>query len=834
MTRPLDALWQDVRDAVRLLGRDRSFAVAAVLSLALGIGANTAIFQLLDAVRLRVLPVQRPGELVEVRIPPGTGRTGSFTGRRPMLTYPQFDQLRQHQQVFAGLFAWSGGQMNTAAGGDVRHVSALWASGEMFDVLGVQPVIGRVFTPADDRPGCGSPGAVLNYAYWQREFAGAAAALQQTVRLDGVRFEIIGVTPPEFFGVDVGWRFDVVVPLCADDLLRRGEGRAASRSAWWLSAIARLGPGATADQANAHLATLAPGIMEATVPPDYTGEGATGYKALKLQAYPTPTGVSGLRTSFGQPLAILLVIAGLVLAIACANLANLLLARAATREREIAVRLAVGATRGRIVRQLLVESVLLAVAGALLGIVVARGLSGVLVAQLSDGIRSLFLDLSWDYRVFGFTTAIAAVACLIFGLVPAIRATALAPAESLKTGGRGASRGSVRFGLRRALVVTQVALSLVLLVGAFLFTRTLYNVITIETGIDQDVVVVNLSDRSLADRDRGLARRRALVEQLRGMASVSAVAQADLVPLDGNFWNEFVFVEGGAGPAAKVLANFTRVGEGYFTALGIPLVAGRDFDDRDGPQSSPVAIVNETFVRRHLAGRDPMGATFRLEAPPGQPSPLYQVIGVARDTKYGRVKDEFEPLVHLPSSQETQFGGSARFVIKPRATQAALMAETTRRIAGVNPAILIEYRWLTQTIRGSLMAERLMAALSAAFGALAVLLAAVGLYGVMSYTVARRSGEIGIRLAMGAARGAVLRMVLGDAARLVAVGVVIGAVLGFGAARLARGLLFGLQPADPLAFAASIGVLAAIALIASYLPARRASRVDPLKVLRED
>ncbi len=833
--RPLDNLWQDLRFAVRLLLRDKGFAIAAVVSLALGIGANTAIFQLLDAVRLRVLPVARPGELVEIRFAPGTSRSGSFTSRRPMLTSIQFDEIRRKQNVMSGVFAWSSTQWNTAAGGEIRPIEGLWASGELWDLLGLKPVIGRFFTPADDRPGCGSPGAVLSHAYWEREYGGAASVLQQTVRLENVKFDIIGVAPPDFFGLDVGRRFDVALPICGDRLTRNGLGREEGRNQYWLASIGRLAPGRTLPQAIDHLASISPEIMAATLPTGYTAEGEKQYHHNKLTAMAASAGVSNIRQQFGEPLVVLLAGTGLVLLIACANLANLLLARANAREREMAVRLAIGAGRRRLLAQLLVESVLLALLGTLLGIAVARGLTTVLIAQLAAGFGNIFIDLTWNTQMFAFTAVVSIVACLLFGLLPALKATALSPATTLRAGARGLTMSRERFGLRRLLVVGQVALSLVLLLGALLFSRTLYNLLSIDTGFDQKVLVVMLSHQSLSgDLDRARTVRDDIRERFAAIPGVERVAQADYVPLEGSFWNDNVMIDTPSGPGEMVLANFSRVGRGYFEAMQVPIIRGRDFDSRDTRQSQPVAIVNEMFVKKALGGADPLGRIIRLETPPSAPAQTWEIVGVTRDAKHTDLRQDFEPVVILPVTQETRAADWARFVIKPRGELTGITAAVVQKMAEVNPVVDIEFRLLSETIASGLVRERLMALLSGAFGMLAGLLAAVGLYGVMSYTVARRSNEIGIRLAMGARGGDVLKMVIAEAGWMVGIGVTIGVALGLGAAKAASTLLFGLQPTDPATLASAMALLISIGLLASYLPARRASKLDPMTTLRQE
>ncbi|HJU43455.1 MAG TPA: ABC transporter permease [Vicinamibacterales bacterium] len=835
--RPIDTIWQDLKFAMRLLQRDKGFALAAILSLGLGIGANTAIFQLLDAVRLRSLPVERPEELAEVLFPPGTSRRGAFTGRRPNLTYPLFDEIRRRQQVFSGVFAWGVSRFNTAVGGEVRRIEGLWASGEMFSVLGLKPAIGRFYTPDEDRPGCGSPGAVLSYAYWQREFGGAPSALQQTVRLERVTFDIIGVAPPDFFGLDVGRRFDVAIPLCADRLIQGdGEGRQSKRDWWWLAAIGRLAPGRTVEQAADHLASLSPDMALATLPPDFPGDDERLYKEAKLTAMPASSGVSGIRQQFGEPLTVLLGATGLVLLIACANLANLLLARASAREREMAVRLAIGAARRRLVAQLLVESILLAVAGTLLGVLVARGLTTILIAQLSAGLGTVFIDLTWNPQMLAFTAAVTAIACVLFGLAPALKATALSPALALRAGGRGLTMSRERFGVRRLLVVTQVALSLVLLLGALLFSRTLYNLLHIDTGFDRRVLVAFLSDESLAgDVDRGRLIRDDIRARLAAIPGVEQVAQTDYVPLGGSYSNDSVYVELLSGQMSdKVLANFSSVGQDYFRILHVPIVRGRDFDERDTRQSPPVAIVNETFVRKALNGADPIGRVIRVESAPNVPARSWQIVGVSGDAKHTDLRDDFEPVVVLPATQTTEAGDWVRFIIRSRGDTDRIVPAVVQKVAEVNSSIDIEFSVLSDTIRNTLVRERLMAALSAAFGLLAGLLAAVGLYGVMSYTVSRRSNEIGIRLAMGARAVDVLKMVIAEAGWLVGIGVAIGVGLGLGAAKAASALLFGLRPTDPVTLASAMALLIFIGLLASYLPARRASKLDPMTTLRQE
>jgi putative ABC transport system permease protein len=457
----------------------------------------------------------------------------------------------------------------------------------------------------------------------------------------------------------------------------------------------------------------------------------------------------------------------------------------------------------------------------------------VLVAQLAGGMGSVFVDLTWNMNVFGFTAGVSLVACLLFGLAPAAKATALSPAIALRTGGRGLTESRSRFGVRRVLVVTQVALSLVLLFGALLFTRTLYNLLTIDPGFNQDVVTVDLTHRSLAAADpaRGYAQRRELQTRLAAIPGVAGVAISENMPLAGGFWNEFVLADGAT---EKKLSNFARIDGEFLKMLDIPVLRGRSFAEAASANAPPVALVNETFVDQLFGGADPIGRRLWVVPAPGQPEQKIEIIGITRDTKYGSIREELTPLVYVDIRQADSFGPLARFAVRAHGPISGLMPAIERAAAEVNPAIAVRTRVARQVVRNGLVRERLMAALSAAFGVLAAVLAAVGLYGVLSYTVTRRANEIGIRLAMGASRAMVLRLVIAESGWLIGVGLVIGLALALAAARAAQALLFGLQPADPATIAAAAALLAAIGLVATYVPARRASRVDPMNVLRQE
>jgi putative ABC transport system permease protein len=831
----LDSAWRDLKFGARLLRLNPGFAAVAILSLALGIGANTAIFQLLDAVRIRTLPVANPQELVEVKIvKTRAGRTGDFAGRFSNVTFAQWEALRVRQQAFSTMFAWGTTTFEQSTTGESKPAAGLWVSGEFFSALGVTPLLGRVLTTADDGNGCGAPGAVLSYTFWQHQYGGDPNIVGRTISLNARPLEIVGVTPASFFGVEVGRVFDVAVPICSNSLLEPERNAITARNRWWLGAMGRLKPGWTLASASAHLSSLSMGIFADTVPPSYTAEMVNDYKHFVLGALPAGTGVSYLRQQYESPLWLLLSIAGLVLLIACGNLANLMLARASAREREIAVRLAIGASRGRLVRQLLAESALIAGIGAGLGALIASQLERVLLSFFQD--TWLFLDLRTDWRVLGFTIAIAAATCLIFGAMPALRATAVDPGAAMKSASRGNSDTRDRFGLRRALVVAQVALSLVLLVGAVLFVRTLRNLTTLDAGFQRTgILIAALDARPLRlPTAQGASVERDLLARVAAVPGVDAVATTYIVPVSGQGWNDRIIVDG---LAQADYSNFNESSPGLLKTLGIPLVRGRDFNVHDTPNAESVAIVSQTFVTKYLGGRDPVGRTFTVETGPGQQAPTYHIVGIARDTKYTDLREDFKPLVYLPAAQSTRpdpFYEGTTLMIRSRAPLLTLVPAVKRAIASVNGGMLVDFQTLADQVDKKLMRERLMAVLSGFFGGLAALLATIGLYGVMSYTVARRRNEIGIRMALGAERQDVIVMVMREAATLLIAGVVGGGVLAVAAAQTAKTLLFGLKPGDPATLAIAVAGLGGVAMVASYVPALRASRLQPTEALRDE
>jgi predicted permease len=829
----LETIWQDLRYGARLLRLNPAFTVVAILSLSLGVGANTAIFQIIDAVRIRPLPVQKAHQLVEVRIAERRGVSGSFMGRRPMLTNAQWERMRDTQQVFDGMAAWNNSVHDLAAGGEARIAQGLYVNGGFFDTLGVKPAAGRLLHAADDRRDCDAPPVVLNHAFWQREFGGDRSVVGRPIRLDGRQFEIVGITEPRFFGVDVGRSFDVALPLCAEPLVRGAFSSLRRPNGWFLATIGRLKPGISVDQATAQLQALSPALFRDTVPPTYDAESIKIYTELKLAAYGAASGVSSIRRSYETPLWALLATTGLVLLIACANLANLMLARATTREREIAVRLAIGASRRRIIRQLMSESLLLAAIGAATGAVLAQWMSRFLVSFLNTTSDSVFVALEPDWRVFGFAALLALATCVLFGLAPALRATHAAPLSAMKGSTRSVTDNRERFGLRRALVVVQVALSLVLMVGALLFVRSLSNLQRAELGFRADRLLIVSLDlrRANIPEERLLDAFDAITGELARTDGVAGVSPVAIVPISGSGWNDNILIDG---KVQENYPNFNRVGPGYFAMMNTPVVAGREFTAADGKGAAPVAIVNASLAAKFFKGASPIGRTFQIQEPPGNPRPHYQIVGVVADTKYNDLRATVGPIVYLPAAQEEKPTPFLQLMLRAEGPMATTSENIVRAVRQVNPSVGLQIETMDRQIREKLLPERLMATLSGFFGALAALIATIGLYGVMSYMVMRRRTEIGIRMALGADSLTVIRMVLRESAVLVALGLAAGAAMALYGARQAETLLFGLEPGDPGTLIVSIVGLALVAALASYLPAYRAAHVDPTVALRQE
>jgi predicted permease len=830
-----DDMFQDLRYGVRMLLKAKGFTVTAVLSLALGIGANTAIFSLLDAVLLKALPIERPEQLVVVATS-ATGTAGTvFAGPGgpsivSSFSYPIFRELRDKSPVFSGVFGHDVLPMSMSGGGQTERVLGELVSGNFFSVLGVHPHLGSVFTDSDDETPGAHAVAVVSYNFWQRRFSANPEIIGQTINLNGYPFEVIGVAAPGFQGIEVGIAPDVRIPIMMNGAVRSGPPVFENRQNSWLATMARLKPRISVEEAQAATDT----VFQIAREPDVRSikgdaPDARIFKSLRIHLASAKTGVSSLSRQFSQPLIILMCLVGVVLFIACLNVATLLLARSATRQKEIAVRLALGAGRLRLVRQLLTEGVLLSVLGGAMGLVFARWGVELLLGFLPQGRIPTVLEITPDLRILGFTIGVTMLTALLFGLAPALQATRpdLIPAlknEVVVTG------GSRRWELRRLLVIMQVALSLFLLIGAGLFVRSLQNLRAVDDGYNADQVVTFAMDPAqsgykldqLRDFFTGLGER---LEVLPGVKSVSFVRNT---PLSGRFSRIGIEVPGyQSRPDEEMAVLLNQASSQFFATFGTPILMGRDFGAEDTPDSPKVVIVNESLTRHFFGSENPLGKRLSLESYKD-----LEIVGVVADARYRNLKDPSPQTAYIAYSQYASMN-QRTLCVRGAGDANALIAAVRREVNSLDPNLpVFNVKTFADQIDESVSRERLVALLSSFFGLFALLLASLGLYGVMAYAVARRTREIGIRLALGASAGNVLWLVLRETMLVLIVGIAIGLPAALGAAQLIEGLLFGLTPADPLTIILATLVMIVISAVAGYLPARRASRVDPMVALR--
>ena len=844
MSRFADQVIRDTQYGLRLLIRSPIFTAVAVLSLALGIGANAAIFQLIDTVQLRTLPVANPQELAEVRVE-GPQAFGTYEGVNAKVTAPLWELIRANQTAFASIFAWGDAQFPVGHGADLRSARGLWVSGEFFPVVGITPERGRLLGPDDDRRGCGAGSAVISHAFWQSYFGGREAAVGATLTLLDRPFTVVGVTPPSFTGLEVGRTFDVAVPICSAALVDR---RLDQSDRWWLTVMGRLRHDWTIARANEHFQALSPQFLDATIPSGYDASLVDGYRRLRFAVGPAARGVSRLRDAHGTSLSLLLGLTGLVVLMTCGNLATLMLARASGRAREVAVRAAIGASRGRLMAQMLIESLLVAAGGAALAVPVALLSARALVALLETPASPVTLPGigDWgDWRLITFVGATATLTALLFGLFPALRVSVVEPIAAMRQGSRGVTVDRHRARFQRVLVVAQIAVSLVLVFSALSFVQTFRNLAAVRTGFEAErTLVVSFADRASQDlpAEQKWAFQEQLTREIRSVPGVAAAASSTHVPLSGAIWSHFFRVTGAAAGQRKA-SRFAYVSPGYFDTLRIPVRAGRDFGDLDNARGRRVMMVNESFVRSHLDGLDVLGATVRTLDEPGFPETTYEIIGVVGDTKYADLREEncwcpksgesMAPIAYIPIAQNPSPYAWASVIVRS-SPPVGVTGTIAQRVGRLNPAIAIEFAELKTEIRARLVGERMVAWLAGAFAVLAMVLVVVGLYGIIAYLASSRRNEIGIRLALGSTRAQIVRLVLRENVWVMAVGLTIGVPLAVAAMRGASALLFGLRPTDVPTLLGATCLLAAAGMIAAVLPAWRAARIRPNEALRGD
>ena len=811
----LDQLKQDAAYAWRGMRRNPGFALAAVISLALGIGANTAIFTLVNAMMLRALPVPNPQELVQLTL--------SRLGPAPVesFPYPIVQALADHREIFSHLCGFTSSAKLVVGWGDsAEGVGGAWVTGEYYPTLGIQPEAGRLIAPSDDQRGA-VPVAVITDGFWQRKFARDPRTVGQAVLIEGKPVTIIGVTPPGFIGATVGDTAEITIPIGAIPQIHPDWGYVTNAGTWWLRILARPQPGMSIRQVKARV-DVAWRAMPQIIPANSPGARSRVAKAA-VNVVAGGTGGSNLRQQFREPLLVLMAITGLLLLISCANVANLLLARATVRRREIGVRMAIGAGRARVIRQLLTESVFLSLAGAAAGVAMAWAGSQGLVGLLSVGRPvAIMLDVTPDLHVLAFTAGAALFTGILFGLAPAFQGTAAGPAAALRDKING-----LRSRVAPMLVTVQLSLTLSLLIGAGLFAETLRNLETVDTGFRTNGVFLFNADgmHSGYHGIEAAAFYDKLLDEVERLPGVESAGFSTMTPLAGGIVSYAMTVNGVAKSPEDT--RFNSVSRRYFETMGTPLVLGREFDAHDNATSLPVAIVNQEFAAKYLHG-SPIGQRLRVGTEPTE----YEIVGVVRNSIYETLRNPAPPTVFVPVIQRAAGWLGVMFEVRGRGSLAQIAATIRRAVQPVLPGAPVVVRTLNSLAEISLVRERLMATLAASFGVLGLTLAVVGLYGLLAYTVTRRTSEIGVRMALGATQDRVLWMVIRDALVLLGAGVAIGLPAAWAASRSVSSMLFGLKPTDPWTAIAAMAVLTLAGLLAGLPPAWRASRVDPMTALR--
>ena len=843
----MQSLIQDARYGIRVLSKSKIFTIVAVLSLALGIGANTAMFSLIDAVLLKMLPVKNPNELVlfnwvsgpngMARSIDGTISTDRASGMRTSTSFSflTFERFRDHNETLFSLYAFAPvEQLNVNVDGVAEVAGGQLVTGDYYDTLGVQAILGRTLTRADDKTET-DPAVVITHRYWERRFAKDPAAIGKSININNVPFTIVGVTPREFFGtLQIGETADVTIPMSLEPRLRPGSRDLARPWFWWVRILGRLNAGTTPEQARANLE----GLFQQSA---QEGSDAAVAQLPREASNPQPRdiprldvssgsqGLHELRTEYSKPLTILLALVAMVLLIACANVANLQLSRAVARKREVAVRLALGASRFRLVRQMLTESILLAVLGGTFGLIFAYWGKDVLLSLRPWGGDELALDLKIDLRVLGFTMALSLITGVLFGLAPALRSTRIDLTPSLRETSQHHQARATSL-LIKSLIVAQVSMSFVLLIGAGLFLRTLQNLEAVDVGFNRENLLLFRVDPRLSGyRGAQIANLyQRITERIEAVPGVRSAAISRHPLLSGSRRTSNIFVDGPAQQTNDV-AFINLVSDRFFETMEIPLLLGRSFNARDDERAPKVAVINQALARKYFSDDNPLGRRFSFGSEASEEK--IEIVGVVRDAKYTSLRQQIQPTLYTPYLQETP--GQMNFAVRVAGDALALMPAVREAIRDVDSNLpLFDLKTQSQRSDESVRTERLFATLSSFFSVLATALACIGLYGVMSYGVARRTNEIGIRMALGATAPRVTQMVMREAMLVVVSGIVIGLAGAVAITRLIASMLFGLAPNDPVTIAGAALLMITVGSFAGYLPARRAARVDPIVALR--
>ncbi len=850
----MDTLWKDLRYAARMLANSPGFALIAIFTLALGIGANTAIFSVLDSVLLRALPVAHPEQLALLTDPDFHGGSfGSQSGERSALAYSEFEYLRDHNDVLCDIFAADSqlpdvevtiGDSSSGAGAENETARVKLVSGDYFSTLGIQPVAGRLFNAEVDRAPGGSPIAVVSYPFWKQRFGLSPDVLGRTVKIHHTSFQIVGVAPPGFFGETVGETPDFWVPMMMQDAVYPGRDYLSAspqgilNQHMWIQVMGRLKPGISFAQAKANINVSFRQLLESAVGSQLTPDQRKEAFDQQINLQPGAHGSSTLRSEFGKPLLFLMTLVGLVLLIACANVANLLLARGAARQKEFAMRVAMGAGRRRLVRQLLTESLLLAVLGAGAGILLAHWADDLLLRMVSGTATpaSVQLNLQPDARVLGFTLGVTLLTAMLFGLIPSLYVTRLdlspvLKSATLRMAGESLSR---RLPVGKSLVVVQVAVSLILLVAAGVFVRSLARLSEVKLGYRSENLLLFRVDASAGGYKGAAATRlyKDLLDKFSAIPGLRGVTVSHNGVFSGSESADPVAVEGYTPkPDEDMQSRMDHVGPSYFSTMGIPILLGREIEPQDSGNGPRAAVINQTFARQFFRNSNPIGKHVR-DTYPGNPADMV-IVGVVSDAKYNSLREKMRPRIYAPLFNPMWEMSAAVYEVRTFANPASVSAALRQAVQATGSSLpAIKIRTMSGLLDDSLQTDRFIEQLSEGFGLVAMLLASIGLYGIMAYTVARRTRDIGIRLALGAAPGNVLWQVLRETLLLVLIGIVIGVPVALGGTHLVRSMIFGLGFADPVAILAAAAVLAVVAALAGFLPAWRASRVDPMVALR--